>query len=48
MENPASWGDLENTINDAIEQWEEHRDKPGASLPMTIANALRAEGLVSE
>lgn len=47
MENPMSWGPVEKTIHKAFLEWE---NRPvglcGWSLEMTIANALRQEGLV--
>jgi hypothetical protein len=43
MENPATWGDLEHTIHDAIQQHHEAQAKGviGLSLVRTIADAVR-------
>lgn len=48
MENPASWGPVEQTIHREYQQWLSDRDAGmvGASLAMCIANALRKAGLL--
>jgi hypothetical protein len=48
MENPMTWGPVENIIHKAFIEWEQTATRPGPSLEMTIANALRAEGLIKE
>ena len=50
MENPASWGELEKAIEEAIQ---EHADQladlmMGLSVVKTIANKLRDKGLVKD
>ena len=49
MENPATWGPVEHAINEAIAE-HRARDKEviGLSLVRTIADALRAKGLLVE
>jgi hypothetical protein len=49
MENPMSWGPVEKTINKAYQEWYEGHQAGvcGLSLAMTIANALRWEGLIN-
>lgn len=48
MENPASWGPVEQTIHREYQQWLSDRDAGlvGASLAMRIATALRKAGLI--
>jgi hypothetical protein len=48
MENPQSWGKLEHVIADALDDHEKSMNEGviGYSQVMTIANKLRAEGLV--
>ena len=48
MENPATWGKLERTIGDAIQEAEQARANQviGLSMVRRIADKLRAEGLV--
>jgi hypothetical protein len=52
MENPATWGPVEKTINKAMNDWEEaHFARPplaGASEVYCIAAALREAGLLKE
>jgi hypothetical protein len=50
MENPATWGKAERTIAAAKERWAAARNEGivGLSLARTIADALRAEGLLVE
>lgn len=43
MENPATWGDLEHTI-DQVFQAQDHKEEPevcGLSLTRQIADAIR-------
>jgi hypothetical protein len=49
MENPASWGPLEHLIEECIRDHSiaQARGVVGASLPMYIANTLRAEGYIN-
>jgi hypothetical protein len=48
MENPASWGPVEQTVHREYQQWLSDRDAGmvGASLAMRVANALRSAGLI--
>lgn len=48
MENPRSWGPVEQTINTAFVKWDQAQSQGiiGGSLEMTIANALRDAGLI--
>lgn len=50
MENPASWGRAEHVISETYIEWQEARERGavGGSLAMTIANALRREGIIDE
>lgn len=50
MENPSTWGPVENVICDAIIEWNALQASAfcGGSQEMAIANALRAAGLVIE
>ena len=50
MENPATWGAAENTIDKALKQAERDRRLGiiGWSLPKQIAEALREAGLLRE
>jgi hypothetical protein len=52
MENPATWGDAENVIHNAITKHHYAMTvEPGLcglSLPRQIADALRAAGLLKE
>jgi hypothetical protein len=46
MENPATWGPLEHTINRACQVWSRARTEgtAGLSLAATVAGALRKAG----
>jgi hypothetical protein len=52
MENPATWGAAENVIHHAIVKAhyakQEEPGLSGLSLPLQIADALRAAGLLKE
>jgi hypothetical protein len=50
MENPSYWKSAELVILNAYEKWEEAHQAGaiGASLPMTIANALRKSGHIND
>lgn len=50
MENPATWGRAERVVSDAWTNWYDAHAKGvvGLSLPRTITDALRAEGLLKE
>ena len=50
MENPATWGDAENIINNAIVQhhYATQNGTTGLSLPRTITDALRNAGLLRD
>lgn len=48
MENPATWTELEKTINEALIHAAEARSRGviGASTAKQVADALKAKGLV--
>lgn len=50
MENPATWGEVEKTIDAALDEHEmlSNTGFCGTSVTKRIANALRAKGLVRE
>lgn len=50
MENPATWGEAERVIHDALAECEraDAEGRVGASRPAKIARALREAGLLAE
>ena len=50
MENPDRWGKAEEIIHSTYAEWYTQKTSGmvGLSLPRSIADALRAEGLLNE